>query len=121
MTNEEIKNMVDEAGRLDEQIKSLTKERDKLTKKLKKEAKISDVSVLIGNIFKYVLSDVETIDIEPTDLLDVCGFDKFIQLVKVKIQEARKRLGEDVVSNIGIVEVKKKHKGSFKKLESEDS
>jgi hypothetical protein len=116
---ETIKEVVDRAYVLDQQIKKSTAELRKLKVKLKLHATRYDTHVIEGSKSKAVFQDSTATTCEPKDLYDYLKkterVNQFFSLVKVVIGEARKAIGEISFDKISESEEIEYHKVSLKK------
>jgi len=100
----ELAGKIDKAKALDEEIKEKQKNLKEIKEEIKEEAKKNQTHELEGSEFKVVWQDQQETYINPEKLseklkeLDMS--DKFYDVVKVKVSDARTLFGESVLESV---------------------
>ena len=116
MTKSDIASLVDKGAALKLKMDKLETELSEINKKLKAEAKKKKAKELAGSKFTAKFSPHTWTDCEPRDVYDVCpSMDQFFGLVKVKISDAKKSLGETLFGSVSSQQSIPFHKISYRK------
>lgn len=116
---QDLVQLIDDSYILDAELKEKKKVLDANKGKLKQQALVEGKSLFSGELAEAVFSNDTSTEIDPKDLynllVEIGQEDAFFDLVKVKMTEAKARVGDMLLESIWKQTVKKNAKIKFKK------